>query len=166
MTEDNQFVDRDDLYIESQIIMTTVRIAAPFVLTYGMFTTFHGANTPGGAFQGGTIVAATMLMLAFAFGIAPTQQWLDNNVLIGLITVGVLSFGVLGVGGFIGKGSFLDHSLFTVFGLKKATKWSMELFEITGIFPIIIGTIIGLFYLAASGYQPDQRDQVYRVGTQ
>ncbi len=152
MTDPNkQLVDRDDLYVESQIIMTTVRVVAPFILTYGLFTTFHGANTPGGAFQGGVIVGATVLMIAFAFGIAPTRDWIRNSVVVSLFGVSLLTFGILGAGGLIFGGSFFDHAIFTVIGFEHGVKWSMELFEIGGIFLIIVGTIIGLFFVMASG---------------
>ena len=46
----------DDSYTESQVIMSTVKIVTPFVLTYGLFITFHGADTPGGGFQGGAVI--------------------------------------------------------------------------------------------------------------
>ena len=41
------------VYTESTVIMTTVRLVAPFVFTYGLFIMFHGADTAGGGFQGG-----------------------------------------------------------------------------------------------------------------
>ena len=59
----------ESAYVESQIIMSTVRIVAPFALTYGLFLMFHGSDSPGGSFQGGAIVGSTVLMIAFAFGI-------------------------------------------------------------------------------------------------
>lgn len=148
---DKQLVDHNDLYVESQVIMTTVRIVAPFVLTYGLFTTFHGANTPGGAFQGGVIVGSTVLMIAFAFGIGPTRRWIQNSTVVSLFAASLLTFGILGVGGIIFGGSFLDHTLFSLLGVDNSVKWSMELFEIGGIFLIIVGTIIGLFFVMASG---------------
>ena len=64
----------DDTYTESQVIMTSVKIIAPFILTYGMFMSLHGADTPGGSFQGGAIIGVTVLMLAFAFGPNPARS--------------------------------------------------------------------------------------------
>ena len=66
-------------YTESEVIMSTVRVVTPFVLTFGLFVTFHGADSPGGGFQGGALVGTVALMLAFAFGIDATRRWLDRK---------------------------------------------------------------------------------------
>ena len=61
-------------YVESPIIMATVRVVAPFVFTFGLFIMFHGADSSGGGFQGGVIVGTVILMLGIAFGIEPTRE--------------------------------------------------------------------------------------------
>jgi len=38
--------DRGVPYTESQVIMPTVKVVAPFAFTYGLFITFHGSG-PG-----------------------------------------------------------------------------------------------------------------------
>lgn len=152
---DRQLARGEDIYIESPVIMTTVRLVAPLTLTYGLYTAFHGAASPGGAFQGGTIVGATVLMIAFAFGIAPTRRWIANDLVVGLMAGGTVFFGFTGLLGFVG-GTFLDHGLLYRLGVKKGVKWSMELLEIGGIFLILIGTFVGLFFVMASGF-----NQVY-----
>ncbi|MUW15462.1 cation:proton antiporter, partial [Halorubrum sp. CBA1125] len=71
-------------YTESQVIMPTVKLVAPFAFTYGLFVTFHGSGSPGGGFQGGAIAAAVVFMIAFAFGIEATRDWLANSVVVAL----------------------------------------------------------------------------------
>ncbi|PSP93242.1 cation:proton antiporter, partial [Halobacteriales archaeon QS_1_68_44] len=66
-------------YTESEVIMSTVRVVTPFVLTFGLYVTFHGADSPGGGFQGGALVGTVVLMLAFAFGIDSTRRWLGRK---------------------------------------------------------------------------------------
>jgi len=75
-------------YTESQVIMPTVKIVAPFAFTYGLFVTFHGGGSPGGGFQGGAIMAAVVFMIAFAFGIEATRDWLANTVVVALAVGG------------------------------------------------------------------------------
>ncbi|WP_226007250.1 MnhB domain-containing protein [Natrinema salinisoli] len=145
----------DDTYTESQVIMTAVKIIAPFTLTYGLFMTFHGGDAPGGGFQGGTIVGVTVLMLAFAFGIEPTRQWLRNTFLVGIITGGVVIFGAVGLAMVALGGDFLEfYRLYEVFGQKP--KWGLEAVEIGGISLIVTGTIISLFFTMAAGFSPDR----------
>ncbi|WP_254764725.1 MnhB domain-containing protein [Natrinema marinum] len=145
----------DDTYTESQVIMTAVKIIAPFTLTYGLFMTFHGGDAPGGGFQGGAIVGVTILMLAFAFGIEPTRQWLRNSLLVGLVTGGVVIFGAIGLAMIALGGEFLEfYRLKAVFHIKP--KWGLEAVEILGIALIVSGTMIGLFFSMAAGFEPER----------
>ncbi|QRV17517.1 MnhB domain-containing protein [Haloterrigena salifodinae] len=145
----------DDTYTESQVIMTAVKIIAPFTLTYGLFMTFHGGDAPGGGFQGGTVVGVTVLMLAFAFGIEPTRQWLRNSLLVGLVTGGVVIFGAIGLGMVALGGDFLEFTMLKeVFHIKP--KWGLEAVEIAGISLIVSGVIITLFFSMAAGFEPDR----------
>ena len=145
----------DDTYTESQVIMTAVKIIAPFTLTYGLFMTFHGGDAPGGGFQGGTIVGVTVLMLAFAFGIEPTRQWLRNSLLVGLVTGGVVVFGAIGLAMVALGGNFLEFTVLKeVFHIKP--KWGLEAVEILGIALIVSGTMITLFFAMAAGFTPER----------
>ena len=137
-------------YIESQIIMTTVKVVAPFSLTYGLFLMFHGADTPGGSFQGGAIIGSTILMVAFAFGIAPTRDWLRNRTVVALAAGGTAAFTIVGLIPMAFGGNFLAHPVFEEqFGIN--TKWGLEAIEILGVAPIVAGVVIGLFFVIAAG---------------
>lgn len=146
----------DDTYTESQVIMTGVKIIAPFTLTYGLFLVFHGADTPGGSFQGGTIVGVTVLMLAFAFGIEPTRQWLRNSVLVGLATGGVVIFAGVGLAMMALGGNFLEYDrIYYVLGHKQ--KWGLEAIEVGGVSLIVSSVIITLFFAMAAGFRAQGR---------
>jgi len=140
-------------YTESTVIMTTVRILAPFVLTFGLFVMFHGADSSGGGFQGGAIVAATILMIAFAFGIEPTRRWFLNWIVVVLASGGVLAFAFIGLGPLLLGGNFLEYAAYeSALGWKKATKYGIEGVEL-GIGAIVAGAISGLFFAIASGFE-------------
>ena len=142
-------------YTESEIIMTAVRVVAPFVLTYGLFITFHGADSPGGGFQGGALIGVVVLMLAFAFGVRPTQEWVGNGIVTGLVAGGVLVFVGVGLGTLALGGSFLEYGLYEPFVGPDATKWGMEAIEIGGVAAIVSGVIVALFFLTANGFDID-----------
>ena len=149
----------DDTYTESQVIMTAVQIIAPFTLTYGLFMTFHGADTPGGSFQGGAIIGVTVLMLAFAFGIEPTRLWIRNSLLVGLVAGGVAVFVGVGLAAIALGGNFLQYDRFAdVLGIPDGTKWGMEAIEVGGIALIVAGVVVTLFFATAAGFPPDVRE--------
>jgi multicomponent Na+:H+ antiporter subunit B len=133
--------------------MTTVRVVAPFVLTYGFFLTFHGADSPGGGFQGGALVAVVVLMLGFAFGIQPTREWVGRGLMAGLSAGGVIVFTGVGLGALALGGSFLEYGRFEPIVGHHGTKWGMEAVEIGGVAAIVAGVIMGLFFLTAAGYE-------------
>ena len=144
---------RDDTFTESQVILTAVRIIAPFTMTFGLFLVLHGADTPGGSFQGGAIVGVTVLMIAFAFGIEPTRAWAKNDVITGMVAGGVIVFIAVGLATMSLGGAFLEYRLFeTILGIPDGTKWGMEAIEVGGIALIVAGVVVTLFFATAAGY--------------
>ena len=138
------------LYVESTIIMTTVRLVAPFILTFALFIMFHGADSPGGGFQGGVIAGSVVMMLAFAYGIDSTRQWLDVRVVSALASGGVFAFAGIGLGTMALGGQFLEYAEYGAL-FSHAIKYAIELVEL-GIGAIVAAVAIGLFFLLASGF--------------
>jgi multicomponent Na+:H+ antiporter subunit B len=134
-------------YVESPIIMATVRIVAPFVFTFGLFIMFHGADSPGGGFQGGVIVGTVILMLGIAFGIDPTREWVDPRTLVGMIGFGVLVFLAFGFGTVALGGGFLHYEVIPVY---HAVKYSIEAVELA-IGVIVAGIVSALFFAIDAG---------------
>jgi multicomponent Na+:H+ antiporter subunit B len=141
-------------YVESTIIMTTVRVVAPFIFTLGLFVMFHGASSPGGGFQGGAIASAMLLMFAIAFGIAPTREWLNGAVLTAAIAGGVLVFALIGLVPLALGAPFLEYS---VYPIPHASKYGIELVELA-IGGIVAGVLTGLFFLIAAGFDLDSEE--------
>ncbi|MFD1684440.1 MnhB domain-containing protein [Halobellus litoreus] len=140
--------EQNGTYVESTIIMTTVRIVVPFVFTFGLFVMFHGADSAGGGFQGGVIVAAAVLLLAFAFGIEPTRAWLEGPLMRITIAVGGATFAFIGLGALAAGGAFLEYPAYG-FGTD-GVKYSIELVEL-GIGAVVSGVLISLFFSLARG---------------
>ena len=138
-------------YVESTIIMTTVRVIAPFVLTLGAFVMLHGASSAGGGFQGGVIAATTVVMLGFAFGIEPIAAHLRNTHLALLVLSGVGTFLLIGFGGYLVGGNFLQVSGYESL-FHHGSKYSIELVEV-GIGVVVSGVITGLFFLLGTGVE-------------
>lgn len=140
-------------YTESQVIMSTVRVMTPFVLTFGLFVTFHGSDSPGGGFQGGALVGVVVLMLAFAFGIDPTRRWLGREAVTVVAALGVIVFAGVGLGSVALGGAFLEYVRYP--GAHPA-KLGIEAVEIGGIALIVAGVVIGVFFLTAAGPRGDE----------
>jgi multicomponent Na+:H+ antiporter subunit B len=96
----------------SLIVRTVSRLLLPFMLLFGAYVVLHGHLTPGGGFQGGVIIAASLLMLVLAHGMGRIQAAIDllrlelAEALGGLILVGVGLAGVV-----VGVAKFYGHVL-------------------------------------------------------
>jgi multicomponent Na+:H+ antiporter subunit B len=144
-------------YVESPIIMTTVRVITPFVFTFGLFVMFHGADSSGGGFQGGVIVGTVVLMLGLAFGIETTRRWVGPKLPAALVGVGVLVFLFIGFGSVLLGGDFLQY---TTYGIKDASKYGIELVELA-IGLIVAGVVSGLLFVIAAGSRGDEPEHEY-----
>ena len=142
-------------YTESQVIMPTVKVVAPIAFTYGLFITFHGGGSPGGGFQGGAITAAVVFMIAFAFGIESTRDWLANTVVVALAVGGALAFAAIGLVPVALGGAFLEYDLLPI-PILDPVKYGMEAVEVLAIAPIVAGVLMGLFFLLARGFDSSE----------
>jgi multicomponent Na+:H+ antiporter subunit B len=55
------------------IVRTISRLMFPFMFLFGIYVLVHGHLTPGGGFQGGVVLAASVIMLILAYGIERAQ---------------------------------------------------------------------------------------------
>ena len=65
---------------EDLIIKTAVRLMVPFAQLFGLYVIVHGHYSPGGGFQGGVILGAAFIMLALAFDLQTSQQYMTVRV--------------------------------------------------------------------------------------
>jgi multicomponent Na+:H+ antiporter subunit B len=134
-------------FTDSPVVTTTVRLLAPFVLTFGLFTMFHGTTSVGGGFQGGVVAAAMVITVAFALGLAPTVTWIDARVLGALVASGVVVFGVVALAGVASGGAFLQLD---VLPIPNATVYATEAIEV-GIGATVGAVIVVLFVRIGQG---------------
>ncbi|MCT9097944.1 MnhB domain-containing protein [Haloarchaeobius sp. HME9146] len=126
---------------DSPVVTTTVRVLAPFVLTFALFTLFHGTKSVGGGFQGGVVAAAVVVTLAFAFGMQATAAWLSPGRLLALAAAGPVAFGVVALAGIASGGAFLQ---FDVLPIPKASVYATEAIEL-GIGATVGAVVVVLF---------------------
>jgi multicomponent Na+:H+ antiporter subunit B len=131
----------------SPVVTRTVRLLTPFVVTLGLFTMFHGTSSVGGGFQGGVVVAAALITVAFTFGVDPTRHWVDASALTGLAVSGVLGFAAVAAGPVLLGHPFLDLAAYPV---PKAVVYGTELVEL-GIGATVAATLVVMVLELARG---------------
>ena len=132
---------------DSPVVTTTVRLLVPFVVTFGLFTMFHGTSSAGGGFQGGVVVAAGVIAIAFAFGLERTGRWLRPGALTVIPAAGVLGFVLVAGGPVVLGAEFLDLSAYPV---AKAVVFGVEAVELC-IGATVATTVVLLFQSLGGG---------------
>ena len=80
------------------------------IIAYGVVITLGGHITPGGGFQGGSIVATAYLLGVVAYGLKRNPISLGHSGLSAFETLGALSFLILGLVGIVTTGYFLYNT--------------------------------------------------------
>lgn len=94
------------------IVRTITRLIFPFIFLFGVYVLIHGHLTPGGGFQGGVIIAASVIMLwlAYSMEMAPIRiKLFRTEVLEALGGLTLASIGLVGL--LVGVGKFFGHVL-------------------------------------------------------
>ncbi len=123
------------------VVKTIIRLFTPFIQIYGLYVIAHGHYSPGGGFQGGVILAASIVLLALAFGLRRTMTKVTERLTTILCSSGVLIYGGLGLLCLLLGGNFLDYEKLDIL-LKVGSPQSRSL----GILGIEIG--VGMAVMA------------------
>lgn len=87
------------------------RLLIPFILLFGLYVQFHGDYGPGGGFQAGALVAASIILYALLEGEEQALRVVPLRVLFYLTAGGASLYGAVGVAGILFGGNFLDYSV-------------------------------------------------------
>ncbi|MBU7014275.1 MAG: hypothetical protein HXS52_10070 [Theionarchaea archaeon] len=91
----------------SVIVKSITRVVFPLAFVYGVYIFVHGHLTPGGGFQGGTIIASSIILLYLGFG----TLRIPESVMTALESVAALCFIGLGCIGILKGGNFLWNAV-------------------------------------------------------
>ena len=91
------------------IIKTLARILVPFIQLYALYVIMHGHHSPGGGFQGGVILAASLILLMITHGVKKTQKRISDKAVAVFSSSGVVIYAGIGVVCLILAGNYLDY---------------------------------------------------------
>ncbi len=58
----------------SSIVRNSAKLVSPFLVTYGAYLIIHGHVSPGGGFQGGVILAVSVILLITSHGYTTVRK--------------------------------------------------------------------------------------------
>ncbi|MEA3334157.1 MAG: Na(+)/H(+) antiporter subunit B [Pseudomonadota bacterium] len=145
------------------IVKTIVRVFTPFIQIYGLYVIAHGHYSPGGGFQGGVILAASIILLALAFGLRRTMSKVTERLTTMLCSCGVFIYGGIGLLCLLLGGNFLDYEkldLFLKVGTPQARSLGILGVEI-GVGVAVMACMTSIFFdIATAGELPDEPSEM------
>ena len=120
---------------EASVLPLLARTLPPIGIAYGVYMTWAGADVPGGAFQGGTVLAAMWILVVLA-GLTRFPP-IRSIPLRAAIVAGPVVFLAIGLAGFVNPGIFLAYPQ----GFAKPLIVVMEL-ALTLSIAVILGLLV------------------------
>jgi multicomponent Na+:H+ antiporter subunit B len=139
---------------DSVIVRTVAKVLVPFIQVFALYVVFHGAKSPGGGFQGGAILAASLILLRLTVGPGISDHYLPGSTSLRLGAVGVLIYGAVGLVPMALGAAFLDYGALPV-PLSSAARHALgiELVEI-GVALAVSCIMISIFDNLAPQLRP------------
>jgi multicomponent Na+:H+ antiporter subunit B len=108
--DSNAFERIDSVWIPYDVIAkTTCRIIIPFIQIFALCVIAHGHYSPGGGFQGGVILGASVILYAVVFNLRTMMARMGERLLALLCVAGVLIYAGTGVLCMFYGNNFLDY---------------------------------------------------------
>ncbi len=101
--------NRTILLSASSIVSSGAKLIFPAIILLGTYVFIHGHLTPGGGFQGGTIIATGFLLMLIAY----RDFSISHNILSVIESLAGILFVTFGLLGFMNGGTFLQNFMGT-----------------------------------------------------
>ena len=130
------------------VLRVIAKLMIAFMLLFALYVQFHGDFGPGGGFQAGVIVAASVVFYAVIYGLPEARRVVPDRLVETMVAFGVLLYAGVGLAGLALGGNFLDYFVLAhepVHGQHRGIFW-VEL----GVLITVAGVMLKVFYLFAS----------------
>ncbi len=98
-------------FIKEQIIVRTVsKFFTPFIQLYAFYVIAHGDLGPGGGFQGGVILGASIILYVIAFGMDEGRKRVSQKISDIFVSTGVLIYAGIGLLCILAGGAYLEYA--------------------------------------------------------
>jgi len=149
----------DSLWTPHDLIIKTVcRLLIPFIQLFGLYVIAHGHHSPGGGFQGGVILGASIMLLAISQDLRTAMQRIREKVDALLSATGVFIYAGTGALCLLLGANFLDYSaLESVLYVDPVTARSHGILIVEiGVGIAVMATMIWIYNNISSGGKYDE----------
>lgn len=149
----------DTLWTPHDLIIKTIsRLLIPFIQLFGLYVIAHGHHSPGGGFQGGVILGASIILLAISYDLRTALRRIREKVDAILCAAGVFIYAGTGALCLLLGLNFLDYSaLASVLHVDPVTARSHGILIVEiGVGITVMATMIWIYKNLASAGKYDE----------
>jgi multicomponent Na+:H+ antiporter subunit B len=130
---------------DSIIVEVVARFMVPFIQIFAFYVIFHGHYSPGGGFQGGALLAGSVLLQRVVFGKRGSQSGFATRFGIPFGVIGILIYAGTGFLAQAGGGNFLQYDHLP-FGLSPVYLRNVGILLVEiGVAFAVMGTLISIY---------------------
>ena len=151
--ESDQFERIDSVWVPYDLIVrTTCRMVIPFIQIFALYVIAHGHHSPGGGFQGGVILGASVVLFAIGFNLRLAIKQMGEKLVTFMCALGVSIYAGTGFLCVLFKSKYLDYSgLAALLGTDPVTARSHGILIVEiGVGIAVMAVMIMLYYNLAS----------------
>lgn len=140
------------------IIKVTCRMVIPFIQLFGLYVIAHGHHSPGGGFQGGVILGASIILFAISQDLRTTRRRISEKTAAILSITGILLYAGTGLLCILLGAVFLDYSaLAWLLGSDPVMARSHGILIVEmGVGMAVMSVMIWLYYNISSAGKQDE----------
>ena len=143
-------------YKNNPIILLVSRVVSPFIMLFALYVIFHGHYSPGGGFQGGTLLAAALLLMRLAAGSEIAQLQFKRILGTPLGSIGVLIYFGTGFAAMLSGGEFLNYRFLPFAGFTAAELRSLGILMVEiGVGLAVMAILVAIYDDLLEGYPYD-----------
>jgi multicomponent Na+:H+ antiporter subunit B len=140
------------------IVKSTCRRIIPFIQIFGLYVIAHGHHSPGGGFQGGVILGASVILFAIAFDLRTAIRRISEQLAAFFCALGVLIYVGTGALCMFYQANYLDYSaLSKILGVDPVSARSHGILIVEiGVGMAVMAVMVILYYNIASAGKQDE----------
>jgi len=138
------------------LLRVIAKFLIPLIALFAFYVQFHGEYGPGGGFQAGVILAASVILYALIFGLKEAKKAFPPRFIRYGMVLGVLLYGGTGVVAMLLGGEFLNYSALMPDDIT-GQHYGIIAIEL-GVLTTVTSVMIAIFY-AFGSRQPETSDE-------
>lgn len=130
---------------DNPIVVLVTRLISPYIMLFALYIIFHGHYSPGGGFQGGTMLAASVLLTRLAMGSKISQLQFRSSWGTPLGSIGVLIYFATGFVAMLMGGAFLNYEYLSLSRIASHTRSIGVLVVEIGVGLAVMGILVAIY---------------------